>query len=279
MTRDGNGRKSVGGRSIRWNDERAAEAYAEGHWVHGTLADALRDAARDTPARVARGRWRRPSWTAVDYMPGHDALATSLGERMPVGSVVSFMLPNWHEAAVVYLGATLAGMVVNPILPSLRDHELRFILDDVESRMIFVPAEFRGHDYAAMLSRVAEALDSPPEVVVVRGAPGPHTALRRPVRRGRGSASPSLDPDSVRMILYTSGTTGRPKGVLHTHNSIHALDPADRRALAGRAGRHLPGALAHRPHRRLDLRLRDPPAARHDGDIDGDLESPTMRSP
>ena len=63
----------------------------------------------------------------------------ALGERMPVGSVVSFMLPNWHEAAVVYLGATLAGMVVNPILPSLRDHELRFILDDVESRMIFVP--------------------------------------------------------------------------------------------------------------------------------------------
>ncbi len=52
------------------------------------------------------------------------------------------MLPNWHEAAVIYLGATLAGMAVNPILPSLRDHELRFILDDVGSRMIFVPSSF-----------------------------------------------------------------------------------------------------------------------------------------
>ena len=60
-------------------------------------------------------------------------------------------------------------MVVNPILPSLRDHELQFILDDVDSRMIFVPADFRGHDYVAMLDRVTAAMDSPPEVVVVRG--------------------------------------------------------------------------------------------------------------
>ena len=62
------------------------------------------------------------------------------------------MLPNWHEAAVVYLAATLAGMVVNPILPSLRDAELRFILADADVRMIFIPEEFRGFDYAAMLT-------------------------------------------------------------------------------------------------------------------------------
>ena len=64
---------------------------------------------------------------------------------------------------------------MNPILPSLRDRELRFILDDVDSRMIFVPADFRQHDYAAMLDRVTAAMASPPEVVVVRGDAGRHT--------------------------------------------------------------------------------------------------------
>ena len=132
--------------------------------------------------------------------------------RIPVGSVVSFMLPNWHEAAVVYLAATLAGMVVNPILPSLRDHELSFILDDADVRMIFVPADFGGHDYAAMLARVTAEMAAPPEVVVVRGdGAGRADVLRGAVRQPPPVDWPALDADAVRMILYTSGTTGRPE--------------------------------------------------------------------
>ena len=43
--------KLISGRRIRWHGERAAEAYARGWWVPGTLADSLADAARDTPLR------------------------------------------------------------------------------------------------------------------------------------------------------------------------------------------------------------------------------------
>jgi acyl-CoA synthetase (AMP-forming)/AMP-acid ligase II len=157
------------------------------------------------------------------------------------------MLPNWHEAAVVYLGATLAGMVVNPILPSLRDRELRFILDDADSRMIFVPSDFRGFDYAAMLTRVISALPTPPEVVVVRGEPGEHTAFGDLLSNSQTAPAVELDPDAVRMIMYTSGTTGRPKGVLHTHNSLHALIAQIRRHWLIEAGDTflVPSPIAH----------------------------------
>jgi len=158
--------------------------------------------------------------------------------RFAPGSVVSFMLPNWHEAALVYAAATLAGMVAHPILPSLRDHDLRFMLGDIGSRMIFVPANFRGHDYGAMLARVGGALEHPPEFVVVRGEAGRHVAFASLFDTHSAVALPVLDADAVRMVMYTSGTTGRPKGVMHTHNSLGALirqigahwcvDPGDR---------------------------------------------------
>ncbi|KMO74144.1 cyclohexanecarboxylate-CoA ligase [Mycolicibacterium chubuense] len=187
-----------------------------------TLADSLRDAARRTPDRILiRGEGRTVS--CAELLQQATALAHALAGRMPAGSVVSSMVPNWPEAAVIYLGATLAGMVANPILPSLRDHELSYLLSDCDSRAVFVPHRFAGHDYVAMLERVSAALASPPEVVVVRGEPGLHTALPELLDEPAVGTLPTLDPHATRMILYTSGTTGRPKGVLHSHDSIHAL--------------------------------------------------------
>ncbi|SPM33527.1 Acyl-CoA synthetase (AMP-forming)/AMP-acid ligase II [Mycobacterium rhizamassiliense] len=203
----------------------APEAYRRGLWTTSTLADSLRAAAGETPDRtVLVDNDIRLDCASLYAQAG--ALAAALAARIPPGSVVSFMLPNWHESAVIYLAATLAGLVVNPILPSLRDHDLRLILEDAGTAMVFVPHQHGSHDYVAMLDRVTATMDRPPEVVVLRGSEtaGSHTGYRALLERPpTGVSLPALDPDAVRMILYTSGTTSRPKGVLHSHNSIHAL--------------------------------------------------------
>ncbi|MGE2734934.1 AMP-binding protein [Mycolicibacterium vaccae] len=188
----------------------------------GTLAGPLREAAAATPDRVLI-REGDVALTCRELLSDAESLAHALSARMPVGSVVSFMVPNWHEAAVVYLGATLAGMVVNPILPSLRDHELRYILTDADARAIFIPGSFAGHDYVAMLDRVRADMPAPPEVVVLRGASSSHTAFSDLLTETSRQPMPSPPSSADRMLMYTSGTTGRPKGVLHSHDSLNAL--------------------------------------------------------
>jgi acyl-CoA synthetase (AMP-forming)/AMP-acid ligase II len=223
-------RRIIAGRSLRWDEQRAAAAYSQRWWVRETLADALAQAASSDPGRVLviDGAVRL---TARDLHTEASALAQVMAARFESGSVISFMLPNWHEAAVIYLAATLAGMVAHPVLPSLREHELGFMLQDIDCRMIFIPSAFRGHDCATLLNRVTSQLRekqmTPPQVVVVRGDSGAHIAYDTLFTTSQLHASkqplPSPNPDAVRMIMYTSGTTGSPKGVMHSHNSIHAL--------------------------------------------------------
>lgn len=158
---------------------RTSLAYRRGWWVRSTLAGAARAAAQRTPERIAVVDNEVRLNCATLYAQSGELAAAPLA-RMPAGSVVSFMLPNWHDAAVIYLAATLAGMVVNPILPSLRDHDLRFILEDARAAMVFVPHRYGGHDYPAMLDRVTAAMSAAPQVVVLRGPDTGRTGWHTP---------------------------------------------------------------------------------------------------
>lgn len=215
-------RRVIAGMSVRWDEEAAKSAYEQGLWVQDTLADALKGAASQTPERIliVDGKVRLDARTLYEKSK---LLAGAMALRFPPGSVVSFMLPNWHETAVIYMAATLAGMIAHPILPSLREHDLQFMLTDVKCRMIFIPEEFRQHHYANMLSQVLEQLDEPPEVVVLRGRDRSFTSYESLFLNTPYHQLPDIDANAVRMVMYTSGTTGKPKGVMHSHNSIHAL--------------------------------------------------------
>jgi len=215
-------RREVQGRSIRWDEARARSAYASGYWVETTLVEELSAAYRLEPERelLIEGE---TSYRVAYLFEQSRVLAAYLSERFEPGSVVSFMLPNWHECAIIYYAATMAGLVLNPILPSLREHDLAFILQDVDAKILFIPAQFKGFEYPPMVRKALARMATEPEVAVLRGESQGFTSYVDLFQERLDYQPVPVNPDAVRMIMYTSGTTGLPKGVMHTHNSLHAL--------------------------------------------------------
>lgn len=141
------------------------------------------------------------------------------------GDVVAFQLPNWHEAVVVNLACAYGGFVCQPLVPIFRESELAFMLVNARSRVLLVPATFRGYDYLSLATRVRAVCPDLEHLVVVRGDSRGVVSFTEAAPGGTRLPTLSLpppDPNAVKLLLYTSGTTGTPKGVLHTHNTIDA---------------------------------------------------------
>ncbi|MBI5627949.1 MAG: AMP-binding protein, partial [Candidatus Rokubacteria bacterium] len=142
------------------------------------------------------------------------------------GSAISIQLPNWNEFVLVFLAASRLGAVVNPIPPTYRASELRFMMNLLESQVLVIPAVFRGFNYTEMVAGLRTETPRLEHVFVARGGPGPGmkpfsllTDTASEARAGR-SPLPGSDPNTVHEVVFTSGTTGEPKGVLHTPNTV-----------------------------------------------------------
>jgi cyclohexanecarboxylate-CoA ligase len=183
--------------------------------------DGLRASAQRTPAATAVvDRDRRVTFGELDRLADR---AAALLHRLGVGrgDVVSFQLPNWLEAAVLYHATARLGAISNPIVPIYRRREVGFILEQARSRVLVVPDEFRGFDYPAMVAGLRAELPELEHVLVVGRDGGGSFA------EALATIGPDAGPPGVRhassdpaLLLYTSGTESRPKGVLHTHDSL-----------------------------------------------------------
>ena len=210
------------------SDARIRECTASGHWRNEGLDAYLDRWATKRPDKIAvvdgQGRY---SWSALARAVERVAHGLRAYGVEP-GGMISCHLPNWSEFALVLLAATRLGAVVNPIPPTYRASELRFMLGLLESQALVIPATFRGFDYREMASEIRGGLPRLERVFVARGPVPPgmesfaaltDTAWEaRPDRR----PLPGGDPNAVHEVIFTSGTTGEPKGVMHTPNTALA---------------------------------------------------------
>lgn len=171
---------------------------------------------------------RRQVYARVKVLAaGLQALGVQKGDR------VATLLPACPEAVYTAFLPSVLGSVNVPLNPLLGEHELRHILADCGAKVVITAQNWYGQDHAATLARLLPDLPNLRHVIVRDASDGDGQtflsmkdvmSLSKHLRRAKISA------DDTVLISYTSGTTGRPKGVVHTQSrywgvAIRSVNP------------------------------------------------------
>src|SRR5258705_13673482 len=215
----------------------ARSMRAGGFWVDKSFDEFLQQTIVATPGKLAllADRADRPEARRFTYAELGDLISRAAAalKRLGVGprDVVSVQLPNWWEFAVIALAAFRVGAVVNPLMPIFREHELSYMLDFAEAKLLIVPKVFRGFDYEAMAQSLRPKLPRLQHIIAVDGEGANSFDQALPSGRERLGPPPvreigAVPADQMAVLMFTSGTTGSPKGVMHCLNSLMACSVA-----------------------------------------------------
>ncbi len=212
----------------------ARRYYADGHWRADTLYTLLRHHAQTRPQAFAlRDSRRRLSWQALAQWV--DAVAADLHAAGLIrGQRVSVWLPNRVEAVVVMLACSRNGYVCNPSLhQNYTARDVVQLIERIQSAALFTQPGYGADGGESDIFSAALALPGMKRVycldaggVQSRTAEGCVAWPTPDSARASTSVSADVDvddnPDKIVYLAFTSGTTGSPKGVLHSDNTLLA---------------------------------------------------------
>lgn len=221
------------------------------YWPDRTIVDYLEAAVDAVPDRTAFVDLR-VEHTYAELDERSDAIAAGLAENgIGKGDRVSVQLPNWNEFVLVRLALAKLGAVINPIPPIYRASDLEYMVDLLDPSAFVIPDKYGGHDYVTMV-RDTLAFDGAIYTVAADGTTAPQRDGTRPFAELADDPAttefPGLDPTyDLSEVIFTSGTTGRPKGVMHTENTLMSATVAynERAQVTTDAVPMMPSTLGH----------------------------------
>jgi acyl-CoA synthetase (AMP-forming)/AMP-acid ligase II len=154
---------------------------------------------------------------------------------------LGLLLPDWPEYSIALYACAQLGVTVSPMNPIYRKMEVLTVLNHLEAKALVIPEEWRDFRFVDLLEEVRTQIPSL-QHVIVQGKPakGMHSfqaLLSQDWRKKFGAGflekylqDHPVEADDFLEIAYTSGTTGRPKGVVETHNTrmLHSVGIAER---------------------------------------------------